>query len=214
MDLVGMIPAANVVKVALRWTVEGLEAFNIINVLCPAPASGSDLTAIAAVFQAWWTNDWRACISNQASWQGADLTALDSAGAPFLAYLNSGTLAGVDAQAPYPPQVSLAVSLRTGLSGRSYRGRFYVAGLTKGFPSVGGLLSAGSVTSIQTLANGLRTRMVTAGYAVCVLSLYSGVDVNGDKIPRSSGVATPISIMVVGNRLDSQRRRLPVEGRV
>jgi hypothetical protein len=52
------------------------------------------------------------------------------------------------------------------------------------------------------------------GASWVVVSRFSGVDANGDPIPRAAGVTTPItSVLVVDNIVDSQRRRLPGRGR-
>jgi len=46
-----------------------------------------------------------------------------------------------------------------------------------------------------------------------VASRFSGVDGDGKPIPRTAGVVTPISNVIVVDRvLDSQRRRLPGRG--
>ena len=197
----------------MRFTQAGLEAYNILNVLCPTAATSADLTAIAGVLQTWWNGTLRPSVPTTLSWQGADLTAMDSPGSPFLAYNNSGTLAGSGVGGLYPPQVTVCVSLRTGLSGRSYRGRLYFIGLGTGNVITGGLITQATATALANNFNTLRTAMVTAGYALCVLSLYSGKDSNGKKIPRAAGIATPVTTIAVGLRVDTQRRRLPVEGR-
>lgn len=155
----------------------------------------------------------RAQVSNQCNWMGADLTALDSPGAPFLAYSNSGTLAGALVTPVMPPQVSIAISLRTGLSGRSYRGRVFFVGLPNSLTHSFGVVPGSTQTTYQGIWNALRTSLVTAGFQLCVLSLYSGVDGAGNKIPRAAGVATPVTSIIVGARLDTQRKRLPVEAR-
>lgn len=208
-----MIPAPNVVRCALRFSQDGLEAYNILNVVGAAPATAGNLVSIAAVFQGWWNVTLRPAEPNAVSWLGVDLTALDSPGSPFLAYTNTGTLTGSGAGTPYPPNVSPAISLRTGLSGRSYRGRIYHIGLSSINPITGGLMTAPTSASLATIYNTLRTSLNSAGWPLCVLSLYSGIDGSGNKIPRASGIATPINAVVVGRRIDSQRRRLPVEAR-
>jgi hypothetical protein len=46
-----------------------------------------------------------------------------------------------------------------------------------------------------------------------VVSRFSGVDVNGDPIPRAAGVVNIITaVLAVDNTVDSQRRRLPHRG--
>lgn len=209
-DIVGLPPVANAVRVALRYTTESIPMFNIVHVLCPAPATAANLVTIAGVFQSWWQTEMRTGLSSATVWQGADLTALDSPGSPFLAYTNTGTANGAFAGTCYPPNVSLCVSLRTGLSGRSFRGRLYMPGVSTVAPIASGLHSVASIVFWTPLYNALRTRLITAGFQWCVVSYYSGMTVGHVKIPRAAGLATPITTIVIGRRSDSMRSRLPV----
>lgn len=209
-----MIPLPNGIRCAMRYSQAGLEAYNILNVLGSAPATSGNLVTVAGVFQTWWNTQWRSSMSSSVSWLGVDLTALDSAGSPFLAYTNTGTLAGGGGAGLYPPQVAIVASLKTGLSGRSFHGRIYVFGFDTTNAITAGLVSGAFVTAIVGKLNTLRTSLATAGFPMCVASYYSGVTAGGDKIPRAVGVATVVNNIVMGNRVDSQRRRLPVEARV
>ena len=197
----------------MRFSTGGLEAYNIYNVLCAHPATSADLASIAGVFQAWWNTQLRGSTASTTSWLSADLTALDSPGSPFLAYNNSGILTGNNGASTLPPQVTLAISMRTGLSGRSFRGRVYMVGLSNLDTGAGGLISTAKAAGLSAVWNNLRTSLVTAGFQLCVLSLYSGKDPSGHKKPRIVGLPTPVTAIVCGLRVDTQRRRLPVEGR-
>lgn len=208
-----LIPVPNTVRVAFRQTWSNLEAYNIYNVLCPAPASAADLTAIATVFKAWWDNNLRAQTTNSVVFNGMELTALDAPGSPVLTYVNTTNTNGSAAIGNHPPQVAVCISFKTGLSGRSYRGRVYHAFPSAGWGNTGGVIAGATVVVIQGVYDNLRTRLIAAGYNLAVASLYSGIDADGKKIPRTTGFATPVQIVAVGNRLDTQRRRLPVENR-
>lgn len=203
----------NAVKVAMRYSQSGLEAYNILNVLCPAPATAANLVSIAGVFQSWWNTTLRPLTIGPANWLGADLTALDSPGSPFLAYNNSGITGGSNGSSTPPPQVTVAISLRTGLSGRSYRGRIYFIGISAADIGPTGLLQVSKATQLANAYNTLRTSLITAGFQLAVVSLYSGKDSAGRKIPRAVGIATPVTAVVCGLRCDTQRRRLPAEAR-
>jgi hypothetical protein len=197
------------VKVAMRYIVDGLPMFNVFNVLCSGAASAGDLTAIAGAVQLWWNNEFRACLSGAQSWIDATLYALDGPGSPVLVYSNTGTLTGSLAGGIYPPNVSICVSFRTGLSGRSYRGRLYFPGMPNVAPVSGGFTDAGSIAFWLPRMQALRTRLITAGYQLCIVSLYSGKNLDGSKKPRLVGLATPVTTVLMDRRVDSQRRRLP-----
>jgi hypothetical protein len=205
------LPAAPLtVRVLMKYQTEGLPMANVSYVLCPSAASAADLTTIAGVFQAWWTTEHRTALSVSTTWIGADLTALDAPGSPFLTYNNSGPGTGVFSGGCYPPNVSLAISLKTGLSGRSFRGRLYMPGVSTVAPIVGGLHIPASIAFWQPLYDALRTRLITAGFHWCVTSFYSGMTPTHERIPRAVAVSTPVTAVQIGRRSDSQRGRLPV----
>lgn len=204
-----MASVPHAVKVAMRYLVDGLPMYNVLNVLCPGPASPADLTAIAGVFQAWWNAELRPSLSGAQQWLGADLYALDGPGSPVLVYNNSGVLTGSLAGGVYPPNVSICVSFKTGLSGRSYRGRLYMPGMPNVAPVSGGFTDAGSVAFWLPRFDAIRTRLVAAGYQLCIVSLYSGTNPDGSKHERPVGIATPVITVSMDRRVDSQRRRLP-----
>lgn len=209
--MAGFIPAANVVRVALRFSVAGNDAFNILHINNGSPATSGNLTTIAGIFQTWWSSTYRFYVSDQCNFIGATLTALDSPGSPFLVYSNSGTLSGDLHFAALPPQVTVAVSFATGLSGRSYRGRAYMIGLCVALGMTGGVLGVGPQTDIRALWENLRSALASAGKPLCIASFYSGIDSDGKKIPRASAVVTNVSAVAVHPRIDTQRRRLPKE---
>ena len=103
---------------------------------------------------------------------------------------------------PLPGNVCFCVSLRTGIRGRSFRGRIYLSGLTE--PDVtNNLVDGALVLNYVSGLDDLRTSMLGAGFPWVVVSRISG------GVPRVSGVVTTISAVVaVDNRVDTQRRRL------
>jgi hypothetical protein len=120
-------------------------------------------------------------------------------------------VAGVTSGASLPNEVALVVSLRTGLAGRSNRGRFYLGGI-----SVGATDSSdyNRLTTLYTgYANSSAGDFLTAfnatGIDLVVASYYSGVDANGHPIPRAEAVVNPVTSLFVNQRFDSQRRRMP-----
>lgn len=114
-----------------------------------------------------------------------------------------------------PGNAAACVSFRTGLAGRSRRGRNYVAGLPE-FRVSGNIISDPFVTDLQNAYNVLLAPtgpFVASGFAWVVVSRYSGVDpVTGEPIPRAFGQPTVINAVQVDNLVDSQRRRLAGRG--
>jgi len=115
---------------------------------------------------------------------------------------------------PEAGNVTLTVSFRTGLSGRSYRGRNYSIGMTKSQQS-GGTASSAYVEALEDAYSELKNIIDTTGDFVWVIySQYEGVDAGtGNPIPRLTPLMTPVSTaIVVDDRTDSQRRRLRARG--
>lgn len=102
-----------------------------------------------------------------------------------------------------PNQVTYTVTWLTGLVGRSYRGRTYAVGVSAAAVATGQKrLTDASQAGLQSVWEGLRSSMETAGHAMQVVSLYE------DGLPRVEGVTTPIVSTRVNFPLATQRRRL------
>ncbi|HET6263178.1 MAG TPA: hypothetical protein VFG99_13215 [Chloroflexia bacterium] len=210
----GSVPTPFGVKVAMRYQWGSLVGYNIFNVRSPQPATQNDLQAIRQIFDQFDQGAGRGVRSFAYVLAGITCTALDGAGSPVHDYPLPVARPGGDGGGPTPPQVTAAVSLRTGLGGRSFRGRIYLVGVPGGQTQPTGLLVEAYRVQVQNAYEGLRASLANAGYPLQVLSLYSGKTPAGERIPRAEGLLTPVQTVVVGNRLDTQRRRLPKEARI
>lgn len=108
-------------------------------------------------------------------------------------------------------ETALCISWRTGISGRSFRGRSYLPGVstvhTDGDDT--NRLTSAVAANAKDAADQFIASLGAAGFQLCVASYFSGVDVDGNPIPRAVGIYTPVTGAVVNPRLDSQRRRMP-----
>jgi hypothetical protein len=105
-----------------------------------------------------------------------------------------------------PNNVTATFSWRTGLSGRSRRGRSYLLGLQEGQVTANAL-SPAAVTAYTEAWEGLRLVASEDGWEMVVVSKFSG------GAPRVAAVVTPITTgFFVDSTIDSQRRRLPGRG--
>lgn len=103
---------------------------------------------------------------------------------------------------PLPSEVALVVSLVTGLPGRSYRGRSYLAGIAQTDAGDDGRVSIGSplifanafLALLQDIDTSYDAAFPAVGFTPGVLSVVKGV-------------CTPIVSTRVGNVFDVQRRR-------
>lgn len=166
----------------------------------------ADLNDLAALVRAWWFDNIMPLLS--ADYVFREVAAVDlstEGGATAFDTAETGTGGGA-ASGAFPGNVAIAVSLRTGLAGRSFRGRNYLSGLPP------------SAVIGNTLDNDFRTGYAT-GYAA-LLDLLSDTDFVWGVVsrvtaglPRVAGIITAItSVIIVDAFVDSQRRRLSGRG--
>ena len=102
-----------------------------------------------------------------------------------------------------PAQVSVCITKRTSLSGRSRRGRMYLYGVRSDLTSDTRHLTSGGLASYNLVANSLTASFVSTEWTPVVLSRVSA------GVPRVTALITPITFMECRDtRLDTQRRRL------
>lgn len=115
--------------------------------------------------------------------------------------------ANVGAGEALPNNVSLCVSARTSLRGRSFRGRNYLPPLPEQLVDGNTVLTT-AVTAILDSYNLMRADSASQALDMVVVSRVS----NG--VPRAQGLTTDITTFIVSDpTVDSQRRRLPGRGR-
>lgn len=117
-------------------------------------------------------------------------------GAQFTtAMVKAGTLA----TAAMPNQAAIALTWRTGFSGRSNRGRTYLGGFTTAAndwtAGTASKVAAATITTLDNAAAALITGLDTAGFPLVVYSRLG------------AGAVQEINSVDTGNRWDVQRRR-------
>lgn len=127
-------------------------------------------------------------------------------------YIKTVSHVGGDTDAPLQAGLTKAITLRTGLAGRSYRGRVFQPCLTTGDVSSGDVNTMDSthLSHLQLAWNALITAISGAhsGWLWVVLSRRNNLAV------RTDGVGTPIiSVGVSHSNFDYQRRRAPAHAR-
>jgi hypothetical protein len=154
----------DVMRLAIFGTVSGEEMANVIHMRVKNAAGVANPQAGLASIALAWANAWDNEQSNVYSWTrwsalqvgGAGVTysaanGKRSGGQTFQADL-SPAVVGDLAVDMLPPGVAFVLSLRTGFSGKSKRGRVYIPGMAEGHNS-GGAPTAAAVLAVQTIAN-------------------------------------------------------------
>ena len=170
------------------------------------PTDGDVDTLIAAIDTAWWA----AGVNGGRSLYATTIKLMQITGqyqtsplpSPRLRLVNTGGTDAVGNVGQLPPQVAVGWSERTAVVGRSFRGRMYMPACDSQYVSGnGGIVSAYQSRHADS-ADVFRAAVNTAGaggdWTLCVYS-------------RQLDVLEPVLDINVGNRVDTQRRRLPAE---
>jgi hypothetical protein len=128
-------------------------------------------------------------------------------------------LAGTDLTEGTNPGLTKAFTLRTGLAGKSFRGRIFFVGMPANVtaPAEQGLVSAGWTgpvsSALAALIAAVPAADASAVWAV-VSRFYQPGGPNTPTVPRAAGIYTPVTGVGVSNlAVDFQRRRAPAHSR-
>jgi hypothetical protein len=203
------VPCYDTAQVELRYTYTSQKVENTLTFLHDGAFDLDDLQALAGYFDSWWYSGLRAY-----QVVGTYLSEI------FVRGLNeesdisysSSTYSGQQGTASgtaLPGNVTFCVSFRTGLPGRSYRGRNYTVGLSVNYLYGPNAVSSTYRNAIVSLYSNLRhsAGYVPSDWTWVVASRYH----NG--VPRAAGVMVEITtVLAVNDYLDSMRRRLTGRG--
>lgn len=144
----------------------------------------------------------KSILSNQVTYKTVDAYALDTNGHAETQAQSTFTTrnVGTSAALAMPPECAIVASLRTGLPGRSKRGRLYLGGFVSSALGTGGTVT----NNVQkTISEGLADFGTAMKFAVPV-----GTDrLNWSVLSRTLGQTNKVTQIRVGNLWDVQRRR-------
>ncbi len=199
-------PAPACAQAVMRYGYTGAGTFTHANVLNFVKTDGTAFTALQLAslggeLADWFNNHLDGVMSSGYSLLNVELRALDSAEAPYetITVNSPGVVAGDSA----PPNVAACVTMTTGLTGRSARGRMYWGGLSE-VQIDNFSLTPAVVTGINDACAALLTQLASDDdYKLVVLSRFTG----GAARPT----ANPLPVTEFALRdgvLDTQRRRI------
>jgi len=206
------VPVANTALVELRFTEHGQQIENTLWFEFATDPDEDQLRDLAIAIEDWWTTQLQSIVSSDVQLRETTATSMTSATSPTATVAPVTAKFGTSTANGEPGNVTMSISFRTGGRGRSFRGRNYAIGLTE--DQVDGNSFVTGLTSLwQAAYFALIAAAATAGWTWVVVSRFSGVDGDGDPIPRAAGITTPVtSVVVVDDFVDSQRRRLTGRG--
>lgn len=203
------VPVPDCVQCKIEGRIDGQQTINDLYFRSTTgPRSAADVQALSDAIAIWY-GDTMAPLLNE-GWSAVRVTSMGlSSPTPFVAESTmTGVVGGVSGEAA-PNNCTMCVSFRTGLGGRSNRGRNYVPCLTNS-QVVGNLIDAGWAADIVAGYNALvfPTSVLPSGWIWVVVSRVSG------GVERVEGVFHEVFSCLVGDLIvDSMRTRLPGRGR-
>jgi hypothetical protein len=201
----------NTVQAELVYSLHSQVVENTLSFEGASTPAAADMQELATALAAWWTSGVAPYVSGELGLTRVDIRGLEASASASYSHPILPVSTGTINDHALPGNCALCVSFRTALSGRSFRGRNYVPGITEGNTS-GSTIAAANANGIALAYNNLQTYLNTNIFGLAwtwvVVSTRSG---NAD---RASGVTTPVtSAILVDYVVDSQRRRLPGRGR-
>jgi len=194
----------NMVQVAITYGPAAWFCTNVLN----CDTAEDDLQVIAAaVADGWYLENSIATLqSNDVDLIQVAVTPFDGASGATVfspAEIGNEGSTGVVASAPVSPQVAGVITWRTGLGGRSFRGRSYVGGFGQlAVDEVTGTVATGSQDEWSAAPGVFMGAIGTfAGIELVVLSLIE------DGVERESPLANVVTSYVSRNAMRTQRRR-------
>jgi hypothetical protein len=202
------VPCIDTCQVELRYTCNAQLVENVLTFVHDSAFDLDDLIALSNYFDAWWYNGLKTYQSTSLTLREIFVRGLNEEGDISYSNATHGGSAGGASGQLLPNNVCLCICFKTGLPGRSYRGRNYTCGMTANQQS-GNSCTSSYRTAVVNLYSNLRhsAGQVPSDWTWCVASRYH------NSAPRESGVMTEITTaLAVNDYLDSQRRRLTGRG--
>lgn len=168
------------------------------NAIHTALSTGAQWTALAAFLAAAPT-----------SFAGVEIRDVNTPNNPVIASTTTAQ-PGTSASPALPNEVALAATLRTNLTGKANRGRFYLPGWATNALGTGNVVAQAAITAYQNWCNTVMGAFSSNGYTLVVgqraRAAYIGS--TGTSHPaRPAGSVSVTQIQVRDNHWDSQRRR-------
>jgi hypothetical protein len=167
-----------------------------------------DCALIAQTVGDWWDDNVQAIVATNVVMREVYVKSIAVANGPEATYSAPFPLAGLLAGDSLPNNVSIAVSLRSGLTGRSARGRWFWYGITEGQVDAN-TMNVAAISIIDAAITNLREDIIGLGFQWVIVSYVA----NGAPRPGGPVYFIVTTITIVDSTVDSQRRRLPGRGR-
>lgn len=199
-------PVPDTCRVELRYTWNLQQCMNTLYFKNPLGWSVAALQVLCQEIADVWSASWKAQQAATVTLRELVATQLESEIDNQYTLLMPIGSVGTAGTPSLPNNVSFCVSFRTGLTGRSARGRNYFVGLVEG-AVVDSTVNSASINAIVAGYQQVLALNETLSQEWVIVQRYS----EGNLLPQ--GITRAVnSIVVVDAVVDSQRRRLPGRG--
>lgn len=207
------VPVANTALAEIRMQANAQQVENTLWFEFLSPPDEDALGTLCNQLFTWWTTHYAPLVSSVVQLREITATSMDTDSSPIAAFTPATLTLGGAAANIAPNNVTLSVSFRTALRGRSFRGRNYIIGLTED-QIAGNQVIAGVTTLWQAAYAELLESASTPDSVWVIASRFSGIGGTPPApLPRAAGITTPVtSVVVVDDNIDSARRRLTGRG--
>lgn len=208
------VPVPNTCLVEMRMTYDLQQVENTLYFEFPGGIVTGAMQNLANDMEGWWNDSYAPLVVSGVQLREVVVTDLTSSSSAQVTNVPASVSTGAVLTPGLPSNVTLTVSFRTSLRGRSFRGRNYVVGIPSTDLTPPNTIEGPVVQSWIDAYQGISDALTVADALWVVVSRFSGVTGAGVPIPRTLGVTTPITnVVVVDQTVDSQRRRLPGRGK-
>lgn len=190
------------VRVAVEYNWNGKLVVNIYHVLVEVPVTTIILDDIADVFAGWVINNLLDWMNEEISLVAVTAQSLDEEFGAKVTYPVAPPETGQIGGDAVTNNVAIVISMQTAKTGRSFRGRSYVAGMSESGIADNNLADVTLAGLIAGFAQ-LVTTLDASDYTLVVASFETAGS------PRATAIGTPVDSFASNTRVDTQRRRLP-----
>lgn len=206
-NAMAFIPVPDGIKVCMRFTKAGQQVCNVFYVTTTSTVDDTFLDGLGAALKTWWTSNVGPGVSSDVALQAIELTDASVSGGLGIEYTTGLPVSGSSSGTALPNNVTLAIKLASGLTGRSNRGRQYLIGLpANSLDTDQNHVSSAAQSAIKGWYDSLISDIVAYGAQLVIASFFTG------GAPRTTAVTHEVGSVSVNPTIDSQRRRLPERG--
>lgn len=201
------VPTANTVKACLRYNQNGQNTCNVFHFDIGHEPTEGDLRDVADMISTWWQGFLRSYIHPGTTLYAVEVWDVSAENQEGIVSTTGLPVSGTGTGNALPNNATLCVKCATGYTGRTRRGRKYIAGLQHEQLNADRQTINGTIrANLEDAFRELITSAATAGFTWVINSIME------DGVYRLAGLNTPVTDISVNETLDSQRRRLPERG--